>query len=103
LDGNKELLEELVKMFFEDYPQDIKKLKESLEKKDAPSLASVVHGLKGELGNMGMKTAYKIACELEKMIKENTLEEASALIQELENEVKLLERFFSRPGWQGQL
>jgi PAS domain S-box-containing protein len=103
LDGNTELLEELMEMFFQDYPQDIVNLKESMEKKDFTSLASVVHGLKGELGNMGMKTAYKIACELEKMIKDNTLEEASALIQELENEVKLLERFFSRPGWQGRL
>lgn len=103
VDGNKELLEELVKMFFEDYPSDIENLKESMEKKDASTLAFVVHGLKGELGNMGMKSAYKIACELEKMVKENTLDEADAIIQKLEDEVARLERFYIRPGWQGRI
>ena len=103
LEGNKELLEELVEIFFQDYPQDLEKLKKCMEKKDVPSLAAVVHGLKGELGNMGMKTAYKIACQLEKMVKENNLEESSAALRKLENEVKSLERFFFRPGWQGRI
>ncbi|MBS4030691.1 MAG: PAS domain S-box protein [Clostridiales bacterium] len=102
VDGNRELLQELVEMFFQDYYKDMTKLKESMDKKDAPALAVVVHGLKGVLGNLGFKNAYKLACELEKMIRANILEEAPAMIRQLETEIKGLERFFSHPQWQEQ-
>jgi hypothetical protein len=52
---------------------------------------------------LGEKTAYRLACELEKMIKENILEEALQRLIQLENEIKLLERFFSHPGWQERI
>ncbi len=100
---NKELLEELMELFFQDYHQDMALLKESLGKKDAPALSVVVHGLKGELGNLGMKAAYEIAIQMERMAKENRLEEAASLATDLEYEVKRLEVFFSSPGWQEQL
>jgi two-component system, sensor histidine kinase and response regulator len=99
VDGNRKLLQELVEMFFQDYCEDIKKLRESLDKKDTPALAIVVHGLKGELGNLGVKTAYRLTCELEKIIKANILEEAPATLRQLEKEIKGVERFFSHPDW----
>ncbi len=103
MEGNRELLEELLEMFFQDYYQNMMILKESLEKKDAPGLAVVAHGLKGELGNLGMKNAYKIAYELEKLAKENNLEEAASLLELLEYEIKQIEDFFSRSGRQEQI
>ncbi len=99
IDGNIELLGELMDLFFQDYYQDMAKLKESMTNKDIQTLTVVIHGLKGELGNLGMNTAYKLACELEKMIKSDALEEASAVLQQLENEIKVLERYFSDPDW----
>lgn len=102
VDGNRELLQELVEMFFQDYYEDMTKLKESMDKKDTPALAVVVHGLKGVLGNLGFKNAYKLACELEKMIRANILE-APAMVRQLETEIKGLERFFSHPQWQEQI
>lgn len=103
MDGNLELLAELVEMFFNDYPHDLYKLNEALEKKDYKSLVYVIHGLKGELGNMGMTAAYKIACDLDKLFKENNLEEAPEMVRELIREVKTLELFFSQPGWQNRI
>ncbi len=78
-EGNIQLMGELLQMFFQDYEQDRLALKESLEKQDARSLFAVAHGLKGELGNLGMKTAHEIAYELEKLAKGNKLEEAPSL------------------------
>ena len=100
MDGNLELLAELVEMFFNDYPHDIFKLDEALEKKDLKTLVYVIHGLKGELGNMGMTAAYKIACDLDKLFKKNKLEKAPEMVRKLIREVKILEQFFSQPGWQ---
>ena len=100
---NKELLDELMELFFQDYHRDMASLKESLENKDAPTLAFVAHGLKGELGNLGMKSAYEIAIQMERMAKESRLEEAASLATALEYEVKRLENFFSTPGWQKHL
>ncbi len=103
MEGNSELLEELLGMFFQDFYQDMFVLKKLLEKKDAPAVAMVAHGLKGELGNLGMKNAYKIACELEKLAQENKLEKAASLPGLLECEIKQMEDFFSRSGWREQI
>jgi PAS domain S-box-containing protein len=103
IDGNIELLAELVEMFFEDYPLDIYKLTEALEHKDIKTLNLVIHGLKGELGNMGMTAAYKIACELDNLVKAGKLEDVPEVIRKLIAEVKILELFFAQSGWQDRI
>jgi PAS domain S-box-containing protein len=103
VDGNRKLLGELVDMFIEDYYEDIIKLKNSMDKKDAPALAIVVHGLKGELGNLGFTTAYKLVCKLEKNIKKAIPVMDLTTLRQLEKQVKGLERFFSHPGWQERI
>ena len=103
MEGNTELLEELLEMFLLDYHKDMTAIKVSLEKGDAKTLAVAVHGLKGELGNLGIKSAFHMACELEKLAKDNKLEEAPSLIDLLEYRVKGLEKFFSQSGWQKQI
>ncbi len=103
MDGNLVLLAELVEMFFKDYPHDLFELNEALEKKDLKTLVYLTHGLKGELGNMGMTTAYKIACDLDKLFKNNKLEEAPEMVRKLIREVKALELFFSQSGWQNRI
>jgi two-component system, sensor histidine kinase and response regulator len=103
MDGNLELLGELVEMFFEDYPKDLFKLTRALEKKDLKTLVTIIHGLKGELGNIGMTAAYKIACDLDKLFKKNNLEEVPEMVRKLIREVKAMELFFSQPGWQNRI
>ena len=98
-EGNIELLEELLEIFFQDYPKDMVELKDSMEKKDARAVAFTAHGLKGELGNLGMETAYNMARELEKLAKDNNLEEATLLPGLLENEIKRMEHIFTGYDW----
>jgi len=103
VEGNTGLLEELLEMFFPDFHKDIADMKESLGNRDAKKLAVTAHGLKGELGNLGMKSAFNTACELEKQAKENNLEEVPPLLDLLESEVKCFEKFFSQTDWQEQI
>jgi len=103
VEGNTELLEELLEMFFPDFHRDVAAIKGSLVNRDAKTLAVTAHGLKGELGNLGMKSAFNTACELEKRAKENNLEEVFPLLDLLEYEVKRLEKFFSQADWQKQI
>ncbi len=103
VEGNAELLDELLEMFFPDFHKDVADMKGSLENRDAKNLAVTAHGLKGELGNLGMKSAFNTACEVEKRAKENNLEEVPPLLDLLEYEVKCLEKFFSQADWQKQI
>jgi len=43
--------------------------------------------------------AYNIACELEKLAKDDQLEEAVMLSELLKEEIKRMEQFFSRSNW----
>ena len=99
VDGNQDLMEELANMFFEDYPHDLAALKEALETRDAERFASSAHGLKGELGNLGMNKAFETVSEAEKLAKMNKLDEAARLLEQLEAEVASLEQFFKLPDW----
>ncbi len=103
LEGNTELLDELLEMFFLDFHKDVATMKESLENGDAKTLAVTAHGLKGELGNLGMKSAFNLACDLEKLAKENNLEEVTPLLDLLEYIVNSLEKFFSQADWRKQI
>ncbi len=103
VDQNKELLGELLEMLFHDYYLEREELWGALEKQDASTLAVVAHGLKGELGNLGMNKAYKISFRIEQLAKENNLDEAAVLAKELDNEIKRLENFFYSSEWQERL
>ena len=103
VDGNGALLEELWLMFWQDYARDMEELQQSLENKDAAAMAAVAHALKGELGNLGMRSAYEVACDLEKLVKENKLQEAASLVELLSLEVKQVAAFFADPHWREQI
>ncbi len=101
--GSKDLLAEIVALFFEDCCHDLNVVQEALSRQDAQGIVAPAHGLKGELGNIGAQTAYKLALELEAAGKEGRLEEAKELLDALTRQVEELKRFFQRPGWQEKL
>ena len=93
LGGNEELLEELVEIFLQDYEEDAARIKECLELKDASTLAFIAHGLKGELGNLGLMSGYKIATELEEKVKEGNFAATAIKLEQLEQAIKRLKKF----------
>jgi PAS domain S-box-containing protein len=94
LGGNQNLLQELVSIFLQDCPADMVKLKKGLEEQNAPAVAVAAHGLKGEMGNLGFMSGYRLALELEDAAQKGELALAAARLQELERAIQQLECFF---------
>jgi len=99
LGNDEELIQEVIDIFLEDYPEDITMLKQAIDIKDAKAVTEIAHGLKGELGNIGANIGYSIAVQLEKIGKNSdVLDEDSAkkLLNQLENELNKIRNYFSK-------
>ena len=99
LDGDKEILLELVKVFISDYPEQLKGIGKAIATKNFEQLVKAAHKFKGAVSNFGFKRAYEIAHELERMGKESRLSGSKLLQDELSVEMKKFELFFTNPSW----
>ena len=55
VDGDEELVYELIQLFLQDAPQRMSALEVALEKRDVEQLVQVIHTLKGSAGNLCAK------------------------------------------------
>lgn len=65
LDGDRDLFNELIKIFIEDSAAQLVKLKDALDSNSYGDSAKVAHGLKGALGNIGAMRAHRVALAIE--------------------------------------
>ncbi len=65
LDDDVELLQELIELFLEDYPDLISEIESAIESQDAETLRRSAHTLKGSVGNFCAEAAFKTAAQLE--------------------------------------
>ena len=66
VDGDAELLFDLVEMFFQEYPDQLRCLKQSLAQSDFGAVRKAAHTLKGSLGYLGACEGEQLACEIER-------------------------------------
>lgn len=101
LGDDKEVITEIIEIFLEDYPTEINALHLALEDNDIEKLSEVAHGLKGELGNLGLYNGYELALRIEKVAKSDTFnfEHAQSLLTELTVEMEKIQQFFSKDDW----
>ncbi len=93
--GDRELLREAVGLFLEeDYPRQLKDLREGLERQDAQAVKRAAHGMRGALISFGGRAARDVALRLETMGREGDLRGAQGVLDELEVEVKRFAVFF---------
>lgn len=59
IQGDKDLLLELVDIFLEDTPQRLDVIKQLLPGTDFPALADAAHSVKGSAGNIGAKKLWR--------------------------------------------
>ena len=90
LDGDMELLAELVAIFQEDYPPRLARLREGLEYGDREVVKAEAHTLKGAVGNFGAQAAYEAALSLERAGKEGDWEAVRLACADLDREIKRL-------------
>jgi HPt (histidine-containing phosphotransfer) domain-containing protein len=90
IDGNQELLREIVRLFLADYPQRLAEIKQAISRGDAEAVARAAHTLKGSAGNFAAQKAFAAAQSMESLGKSGDLSPAQQAFLTLESELALL-------------
>src|SRR2546426_4651801 len=95
-DGNRRLLNQIVRLFLADYPQRLAEIKEAIHRGDANALARAAHAIKGSVGNFAAKNAIAVAQRLETMGLNRELDAAGEECIALESELALVSKELRR-------
>lgn len=95
LGGEEPLLQELITIFFEDYPRLAARLDRGLEQADFAALREAAHSLKGSLGYLGAPEIAACARELESAARQQDLSAAAERTERLMVEVEELRKAMS--------
>jgi histidine phosphotransfer protein HptB len=88
--GDFELLQEVVGLFLDDYPQSLEKIREAVAAGDQNNLERQAHSLKGSVSTFGAQAAFDAAFELEKQGRSGDLTSASEGLLRLEQALSAL-------------
>ncbi len=94
LDGDVDLLHDLVEIFIDDSVNLINNIENAINAKDASAIGKTAHTLKGAVSNFSAQKAYEIALKIEKMGKAGEIavnEEFESLKKEIDLTKKALE------------
>lgn len=98
VDGDEELLTELVEQFLEDYGPLLAELRSALEGGDAETAARAAHTLKGSASTLAAGRAAAAAYTVERLAREGKLGEAAQAAQALETSVRQLVGVLKTPS-----
>ncbi len=87
LDRDFSLFAELTDLFFDDSLSLLKKIEDSITRKDSDSLRKTAHTLKGAVANFSAPRAYDAAFALETAGRENSLDDAEEKFNLLKKEI----------------
>jgi HPt (histidine-containing phosphotransfer) domain-containing protein len=90
VEGDMELVKELVELFLADYPNRLAGLREAMTARDATALARGAHTLKGAVGNLAAHAASAAALCLEQLARTDDLSQVAAAYTTLESEIERL-------------
>ena len=87
IDGDRDLLVELVDLFRADFPGQVAIAKQAAAQQDADALQRVGHAMRGALSNLAARAAAQMAGELESMGENHRMALAGGKVTELEEEL----------------
>jgi len=90
VDGDKELLKDLVDLFLDEYPRVLEGIRVALGKGDVKAVERAAHGLKGSTSNLAAMRASDAAFQLEQLARAGTLRGAEGPLRELEAQLTRL-------------
>jgi two-component system, sensor histidine kinase and response regulator len=90
LEGDRELLEELVQLFKEECPKALDEIHAAIAAGDAPLLTRLAHTLKGSSASLSARPLAEAAAALEKQAASGDLAEAGRLCGNVEKEAERL-------------
>ena len=92
IDDDEELLQELIELFLEDYPQLMSEIKAGIEQRNATLLRKAAHTLKGSVGNFCVRIGVDTAHKLEVAGANSTFTSTEQEYVRLVNEMKQVEK-----------
>jgi two-component system, sensor histidine kinase and response regulator len=90
MDGDRELLLELIDVFLEDAPQRTEGVRGALADRNADAVYRAAHALKGSAGNFGAPEVVSRATRIEALARENNLDAAAVEFAILETDMNQL-------------
>jgi HPt (histidine-containing phosphotransfer) domain-containing protein len=90
LEGDAEMMRQVIDTYLRDQPQREREMTEALAKGDAPTLARAAHTVKGLMLTLGAGSAAEIALRLEILARCGNLVEAEDVLGELRGELALI-------------
>jgi len=85
VEGDRLLLERMVRAFAADWPRSLQAIRDSLSRQDAIGVQNAAHALKGSVGNFCAPDAYGTVLKVEMLGRAGDLSEAGAASQGLES------------------
>ena len=82
--GDTELLLELLEIFVADYEVKRQSLQEAVGKGDYEEIKSVAHSLKGASGNISAKSLREVFVQIEELAKTNDMSKADGWLNQLD-------------------
>jgi two-component system, sensor histidine kinase and response regulator len=99
VDGDQDLLLDLIVTVLEDYPRSIVELHQAITTGDAPRMSPLAHSMKGAVASFAAHTAPALAYDLESRGRQGKLEDASAVLQQPEHELERIAVFATAHDW----
>lgn len=96
LQGDKELLLELIQIFLDDAPQRFKDVSDMIKKEDYAQLADVAHSVKGAASNIGANKLWQSFKVIEQAAKDKDLALASEIFARASLEFAELKEYIPR-------
>ena len=90
--GDKDLLNELLSMFYEDSRLKLKEIERAIKDRDYEKVRELAHTIKGASSNIGLTEIYEICLELENMAKKKDLSGADNLYSKLKENIEAVGR-----------
>ncbi|MDD3375027.1 MAG: Hpt domain-containing protein [Candidatus Omnitrophica bacterium] len=94
IQGDKELLVELIEIFLDDCPQKINDIKECVERGNLDQLSEAAHSAKGAAANIGAKKLWKTFLEAEEAAKSGAIDQFEEMIVRIDQEFDELKQYF---------
>jgi signal transduction histidine kinase/DNA-binding response OmpR family regulator len=98
VDGDKALLEEIARLFRNDYPGWVEELRAAIRAGDVQSTERTAHSVKGAVRIFGAAAAYNLASEVESFGRAGDLTGAATILPMLERELERLSKAFADTG-----
>ena len=94
--GDESFLEELLALYFEDFPQKIKQLQMAIEQKDFELIRKLGHSLKGSSSTLSLTFLQEASFQMEMAGGDKDSVKANKVLAILKQEFKRLEDFLSK-------